>query len=387
VLARVQYKHIIMLHEVIDGPTHGYIYMVFELMPLGPVMNLETRHQGGNAADHKLEDVLSCTYFRQLLLAVEYIHHHGIIHRDIKPSNILLYSKDTVKLADFGVAHICTDLDDDTLSDSVGTPSFMAPEMVSADSPIFRGKKADVWAMGVTLYCFLHGQLPWVVDYPGLELHAEIRDPAKPELGRGLEKPLSRQVVDLMTQIFTKNPEARGVLAALRTHSWVTRYNTAPLEPPPVIEVSEAAVVPTAALRPAPQRFRRRETAPTPGSPLANGHPAVPIPSGATRAPLLLLQLPATTHTVQPNELETEADLETILSPVSTAPSINSHTSTTQLETTVDPSGPTTRSLAQTIFAPIVMQANIPRRTTPSRRKRGQVWRGAGLDKDGAQTT
>lgn len=217
-----------------------------------------------------------------------------------------------------------------------------------------------------------------------------------------------------MTQIFTKNPEARGVLAALRTHSWVTRYNTAPLEPPPVIEVSEAAVVPTAALRPAPQRFRRRETAPTPGSPLArrktvgferspqqfeaplfktpvtslaNGHPAVPIPSGATRAPLLLLQLPATTHTVQPNELETEADLETILSPVSTAPSINSHTSTTQLETTVDPSGPTTRSLAQTIFAPIVMQANIPRRTTPSRRKRGQVWRGAGLDKDGAQTT
>ena len=47
-LARVQYKHIIMLHEVIDGPTHGYIYMVFELMPLGPVMDLETRHQGGN---------------------------------------------------------------------------------------------------------------------------------------------------------------------------------------------------------------------------------------------------------------------------------------------------------------------------------------------------
>jgi serine/threonine protein kinase len=54
------------------------------------------------------------------------------VHRDIKPSNMLLYSKDTVKLADFGVAHICADFSDDTLCDSIGTPAFMPPEVSGA---------------------------------------------------------------------------------------------------------------------------------------------------------------------------------------------------------------------------------------------------------------
>lgn len=55
--------------------------MVFELLALGPVMDI----RGGRIdtaegrAAHSLGDELSCTYFRQLLLAVEYLHHHGIV--------------------------------------------------------------------------------------------------------------------------------------------------------------------------------------------------------------------------------------------------------------------------------------------------------------------
>ena len=115
----------------------------------------------------------SCLYFRQLILAVEFLHSHRVIHRDIKPENILLYTPEHIKLADFGVSHIFDQ--DDTLSKTAGTPAFMAPEAVNVSGELFEGRPVDIWAMGVTLYCFLFATVPFQ-DATVLELQRKIRE-------------------------------------------------------------------------------------------------------------------------------------------------------------------------------------------------------------------
>jgi calcium/calmodulin-dependent protein kinase kinase 2 len=109
-------------------------------------------------ASRPLPEPRSLNYFRQLLLAVEFLHHHHIIHRDIKPANILLCSDDVIKLSDFGISHIFAD--EDTLTKSAGTPAFSPPETRLGTA--FEGRPVDVWAMGVTLFALLFARLPFV---------------------------------------------------------------------------------------------------------------------------------------------------------------------------------------------------------------------------------
>lgn len=114
------------------------------------------------------------------------MHYQKIIHRDIKPSNLLVGEDGHVKIADFGVSNEFKGADA-LLTNTVGTPAFMAPETLSETRKIFSGKvfisnffflnnppctcccrskdaffspqALDVWAMGITLYCFVFGQV------------------------------------------------------------------------------------------------------------------------------------------------------------------------------------------------------------------------------------
>lgn len=99
---------------------------------------------------------------RQILEAVRYIHDRGIIHRDLKPHCVLLSSRENaapVKLGGFGVA---LQLPEAGLIQTgrIGTPAFMAPEVVNKESSGF-GRPADMWALGVMLYVLLTGALPF----------------------------------------------------------------------------------------------------------------------------------------------------------------------------------------------------------------------------------
>jgi serine/threonine-protein kinase len=93
----------------------------------------------------------------QILAALGYSHRLGVVHRDIKPANIFLLDDGTVKVADFGIAHI----ESSTMTQVgsvLGTPSYMSPEQILG-LPI--DGRSDLFSAGVILYQFLTGERPF----------------------------------------------------------------------------------------------------------------------------------------------------------------------------------------------------------------------------------
>ena len=107
-------------------------------------------------------------YMLQAAKPLAQMHDAGIVHRDVKPSNIFLArdaeGNERLKLLDFGVAAFQQPLargeSSITLTDAIiGTPRYMAPEQVRASKEV--DARADVWALGVTLYELLAGSPPF----------------------------------------------------------------------------------------------------------------------------------------------------------------------------------------------------------------------------------
>ena len=93
----------------------------------------------------------------QILGALDYSHRQGVIHRDIKPANIFLLSDGSVKVADFGIAHIeASNLTQ--VGTVLGTPSYMSPEQILG---LQVDGRSDLFSAGVILYQFLTGERPF----------------------------------------------------------------------------------------------------------------------------------------------------------------------------------------------------------------------------------
>ena len=97
----------------------------------------------------------------QVAEALDYAHQHGVIHRDIKPAN-MLYEKQggRIVVTDFGVASL-QDASQTRTGTVLGSPSYMAPEQVNGKSVDGR---ADIYALGVSLYQLSTGRLPFEGD-------------------------------------------------------------------------------------------------------------------------------------------------------------------------------------------------------------------------------
>lgn len=216
ILKKLDHHNVVKLVEVLDDPDEDGLHMAFELVTKGPVMEVPT--------DEPLTEEQARFYFRDVVLGIEYLHYHKIIHRDIKPSNLLLGDDGHIKIADFGVSNEFEGADA-LLSSTVGTPAFMAPETMTEHEQSFSGKALDVWAMGVTLYCFVFGMCPFYDEYI-VTLHNKIR--TKPV--EFPETPLiSNELKELIERMLDKNPETRITIPEIKLHSWVTENGLNPL--------------------------------------------------------------------------------------------------------------------------------------------------------------
>ncbi|XP_053557321.1 microtubule-associated serine/threonine-protein kinase 4 isoform X2 [Bombina bombina] len=156
-------------------------------------------------------------YFAETVLALEYLHNYGIVHRDLKPDNLLVTSMGHIKLTDFGLSkvglmslttnlyegHIEKDAREFLDKQVCGTPEYIAPEVILRQG---YGKPVDWWAMGIILFEFLVGCVPFFGDTPeelfGQVISEEINWPEK-------EDAPPDDAQDLITLLLRQNPMER----------------------------------------------------------------------------------------------------------------------------------------------------------------------------------
>ncbi|XP_015592821.1 uncharacterized protein LOC107266646 isoform X2 [Cephus cinctus] len=215
-LKKLDHPNVVKLLEVLDDPDEDNLYLVFELVQRGEVLQLPT--------DKPLEEETARIHFRDIVMGVEYLHYQRIVHRDIKPSNLLVDSEGRVKVADLGVSAELRAAGE-LLSGPAGTPAFAAPETTTPGAE-YSGTLCDVWSMGVTLYSLVTGRVPWNGDGSIIGVQAAVRSeslkfPEKPKLNEDLH--------DLISRMLAKDPSERITLPEIKEHPWVTCNGREPL--------------------------------------------------------------------------------------------------------------------------------------------------------------
>ena len=190
------------------------------------------------------EDVVAYVCFGALS-GLQYLHENGRIHRDIKCGNILLTRRGEVKLADFGVATQLQEGANERAKTFVGTPHWMAPEVISSEgnnggggeeksnsgtdkrskqfsrssSSFAQGYdgKADVWALGISAIEMAEMHPPRHDVHP-MRVIFQIAVDASPELNRRGEWSLAFH--DFIAQALKRDPRGRASAQALRRHEF-----------------------------------------------------------------------------------------------------------------------------------------------------------------------
>jgi eukaryotic-like serine/threonine-protein kinase len=175
----------------------GRAVMVMELIE-GETLHQLTARRGQLPAEEAIP------LFKQALAGVGAAHRRGIVHRDIKPANIMVNKESLVKVMDFGIAKVLGATGMTRTNMYMGTASYMAPEQV-LNRPV--DARTDIYALGVTLYEILSGQVPFRADsdYEVLSAHVQL----KPVLPTEHCPNIPQQCVDAIMKALAKEPENR----------------------------------------------------------------------------------------------------------------------------------------------------------------------------------
>ncbi|MBI3506867.1 MAG: serine/threonine protein kinase [Proteobacteria bacterium] len=153
-VASMHHASIVDIYDVIDQ--NNQLYLVFELVQ-GKTVQALLAEKG------RLSLAETAEILRPVCKALEFAHGKNLVHRDLKPANIMVSQDREVKLMDFGIARVVTTRGANPATKTqtiVGTPAYMAPESVQG---VVR-KEGDLYALGMTLYEMLTGELPFPGD-------------------------------------------------------------------------------------------------------------------------------------------------------------------------------------------------------------------------------
>ncbi|PIA19277.1 kinase-like protein [Coemansia reversa NRRL 1564] len=236
ILKKCRHPNVVRLREVIDDAHARRIYLVIEYMDGGEIAWRDADHLPLMTTDRA-----RCV-FRGLVLGVEYLHYVGILHRDLKPQNLLCSKAGAVKISDFGVSFLSRKMskhrldhaasagpadEERELAKTAGTPAFFAPELCydEVDQPLpttLITPSIDIWAMGVTLYCFIYGRVPFQATTEFELFNIIPRQPLKFPQHLDLA-PLDPDLRDLLSRMLDKDFRTRITIDEIKHHPWVVK--------------------------------------------------------------------------------------------------------------------------------------------------------------------
>jgi serine/threonine protein kinase len=147
--ASIRDPHIVTIHK--QDQDRGYHYLDMEYFPEGSLQRALDHHQ-------RLEPIHATRIAYQIAKGLSAAHRKDVIHRDMKPDNVMMSNDGIPRIGDFGLARANSGIEG-VPGVLMGTIPFMAPEMFSE---IPANKSTDVYALGVTYFCMLTGELPFL---------------------------------------------------------------------------------------------------------------------------------------------------------------------------------------------------------------------------------
>jgi len=214
-MSSMNHRNVVKLHEIIDDLADDWIYLVMEYCDGG---NLKQLCGKGSPNSFDFRNI-----FTQILAGLEYLHIHiRVAHGDLKPENILIriiyadgQRKRVVKIADFGVARICQNVERSFL---MQTPYivYISPETIDAIADDFHAWPLDIWSAAVCGLEFLTGECPFASQD---DSHVRIKEkimncePDYPDIAPNL--------IDLFKGMLKKDPMKRLSIEDIKGTDWV----------------------------------------------------------------------------------------------------------------------------------------------------------------------
>lgn len=222
IMMRVSHPNVVNTHDIFVSKF--YLYLVIEYVQGGELFDIIAEQ--GHLSERRASQVI-----RDVITAVRYLHSSGVVHCDIKPENILCKTRTWplhVKLCDFGLASVVehTDAPNASMSAMIGTPGYVAPEVVLRKQ---YGPPVDMWAVGVILYILLSGRMPFYgrTDVETLRRTA-LGQYSFPEREW---RNISSDAKSLVRALLQLNPEKRLTAEAALHHRWLSDAATLPTNP------------------------------------------------------------------------------------------------------------------------------------------------------------
>ena len=245
-LARVNDPHVVTVFDIVVDDGRPFLVMEFvDGMTLSELIHRDGRIDPARVVSIA-EDICS---------GLAAVHACGIVHRDMKPSNVFLTTSGAVKIGDFGIASVASDVTVTRAGEVFGSAPYVSPEQVTGD-PV--DARADLYALGCVMFEMATGRPPFVGDEPAALAYQHAH--TTPERADGVVPQVPAALASTIDRLLAKDPSDRPDSAdelrrsletlSLSTASDVGDVATEPLAPLAATDVLPVASPPPSATLP-----------------------------------------------------------------------------------------------------------------------------------------